>query len=65
MENRVRRFIGTFIEYMIVTYANKLVAIALIGLSCVPILLDGDATIMIFMLIVAIPLFFSKRNWII
>lgn len=63
MENKIKNFIGMFVEYIITTWVNKLTAIILIAASSVPMLLDGDGTAFVFMLIFAIPLFFSKRNW--
>ena len=46
------------------TLKNKLYAILLIGCTLPVMLLDGDATATVFVSIFAIPMFFSKTNWI-
>ena len=43
---------------------NKIVAIALVALSLIPIIIDRDGTILIFTGVIAFGLFFSKENWI-
>ncbi len=43
---------------------NKLMAIALVLLGIGPVLLDGDATFLVFALIVALPMFCAKRSWL-
>lgn len=43
---------------------NKLIAILLIAVGVVPVLLDKDATFLVLALIVAVPMFFSKRSWV-
>jgi hypothetical protein len=48
------------------TIKNKISAIRLIILAIILLpWLDGDATFLIFALMIAVPLFFDKRNWII
>ena len=47
------------------TGKNKLCALVLIAVGMVPILIEGDATFMVFGGIIAIWLFFAKENWII
>lgn len=48
------------------TIKNKISAIGLIILAIVSLpWLDGNATFLIFALMVAVALFFDKRNWII
>lgn len=48
------------------TIKNKISAIGLIILAIVLLpWLDGDATFLIFALMIAVPLFLSKKNWII
>ena len=46
------------------TWKNKLAAIALLVVSAIPIWLDRDATIFALMLVVAIPLFFTNRDYV-
>lgn len=49
-------------EYLKNTWKNKLVAILLMLVGCVPIWLERDATILALMLILSIPLFFTKQD---
>lgn len=46
------------------TLLNKLAALAMLLIGFVMIKLEGDGTILIFMLLFAIPLFFTKENMI-
>lgn len=46
------------------TWKNKLAAIVLLAMSSVPIWVDRDATIFALMLVVAIPLFFARRDYV-
>lgn len=46
------------------TLKNKICAIALLICGGISIFIEGDATVFIFMLIIAIPMFLSKKNWI-
>ena len=43
---------------------NKLYAVALMGLSALLLLIEKDATAMILMTFISIPMFFSKRDWV-
>ena len=43
---------------------NKLYAILLIVCTLPIIFWDGDATAMVFISIIAVPMFFAKENWI-
>lgn len=45
-------------------YKNKLVAIALIAIGLLVMFLVGDATFLVFVMIIGIPLFFAKKNYI-
>ena len=45
-------------------YKNKLVAIALITIGLLVMFLVGDATFLVFAMIIGIPLFFAKKNYI-
>jgi hypothetical protein len=42
---------------------NKIVAIVLILTGMTPLILDGDATCLVFMLMLGIPLFFAKEEY--
>ena len=46
------------------TIKNKIFAVLFILATSGPLLIDGDGTCMLFGLIVAIPLFFAKKNYI-
>ena len=46
------------------TLKNKLAAIMMIIAGFGPVILDHDATALVFILFIAIPLFFAKENWI-
>ena len=41
---------------------QKIVAVLLVGLTAPVIILDGDATATVFMLFIAVPMFFSKKK---
>jgi len=43
---------------------NKLYALALILIGLVPILIERDGTFFILALMLGLPLFFAKENWI-
>lgn len=43
---------------------NKMMALGLVGIGVVLVLIERDATFLVFGLMVGIPLFFSKKNWI-
>ena len=42
---------------------QKIVAVLLVALTIPVIVLDGDATATVFMLFLAFPMFFSKKEW--
>lgn len=46
------------------TWKNKLSAITLLGCWYMGVLIENDATALVFFAMVAIPLFFAKENWI-
>lgn len=46
------------------TLKNKLIALGLLGVGMVPILIERDATVLVFVAMPAIPLLFAKENWI-
>lgn len=49
-------------RYIKETYVNKLMAMLLLIIGCLPLWIDNDATLLIFMSIFAVPLFFARRN---
>ena len=46
------------------TWKNKLVAILFLAIGCVCLMLDGDATFLVFAGLIGIPMIFAKENWI-
>lgn len=53
-----------FVRYMTKTYKNKLAALAIIAVGILSLVLDHDATLLVFGTIFAIPLFLTKKtNW--
>ena len=42
---------------------QKIAAVLLVALTIPVIVLDGDATATVFMLFLAVPMFFSKKEW--
>ena len=48
---------------MMETWKNKVTAIALTAAGCMGTALEGDATALIFISFISIPLFFAKENW--
>lgn len=47
------------------TMKNKLYALALMGAGVIPVLIERDATALIFFGSIALPLFFAKEDWIV
>ena len=43
---------------------NKLYSLILIAIGVLPILINRDGISLIFVLMLGIPLFFSKKNWV-
>lgn len=46
------------------TLKNKLVSLALILIGILLTRVDNDATVLVLLSFIAIPMFFSKENWI-
>ncbi len=42
---------------------QKIAAVLLVALTIPVIVLDGDATATVFALLLAVPMFFSKKEW--
>lgn len=45
------------------TFKNKMMAILMVILSFIPVTIDSDITALVFVLMLAIPMFFAKENW--
>lgn len=61
LTNRERN-IRRFVRYMEETAKNKLYAIAMAILGVLVTIVAGDATALMFLLFVAVPLFFAGKN---
>lgn len=46
------------------TYKNKIAALAILGIGMIPVWCFNDGTFLLFALIVFLPLFFAKENYI-
>ncbi len=46
------------------TFKNKLYAVGLMLCGSVPTFLEQDATALVFIGMISVPLFFAKENWI-
>ena len=46
------------------TLGNKILAVTLLVLSAIPMIMEKEATGFVFVCVIAIPLFFAKRNYI-
>ena len=42
---------------------NKIASILLILVSLIPLIVDGYGTALIFILMIAVPMFFAKESW--
>ena len=51
-------------EYFKRTAKNKIVAVALLAITLLPSIIDKDGTALVFIALIAIPLFFAKKNYI-
>lgn len=53
-----------FTRYMYETRKNKIYSLALLGLSTLLTIVDGDATFLVFSSFIAVPMFFARTKWI-
>lgn len=60
-----RKTMLRFIRYLRRTYRNKIVALVLILLGVLSTMVDGDATALVFMSLIAVPVFFMNKNCIV
>lgn len=60
-----KKYALRFIRYLRRTYQNKVVAMAMIGVGILSTLIEGDATALVFILMLAIPVFFMDKNIIV
>lgn len=64
MNNHMTRQRERRIRYWRRTWRNKVSALALIAIGMVPVLIDRDGTFLIVALMLGIPMFFAKKNWV-
>lgn len=50
-------------SYLHETWQNKITAIILVAFGMIGLMVDTDATFLALILFIAIPMFFSNRNW--
>lgn len=63
-EYRRQRAMESFIKYIRRTWKNKLIAMALVCIGMTGVVLESDATALVLMLLLAVPMFFSRKNWV-
>ena len=54
--------IKKMIKYMRRTWKNKVAALAMAGVGYLTIGIDNDATAFVFVLLIAVPLFFTRKR---
>lgn len=63
-EYKRQRAMTSFIKYIHRTWKNKLIAVGLVCAGMAGVVLESDATALVLMLLLAVPMFFSSKNWI-
>ena len=63
-EYRRQKAMTGFIKYIRRTWKNKLIAVGLVCAGMAGVVLEGDATALVLMMLLAMPMFFSSKNWI-
>lgn len=62
-EYRKQKARKNFVKYIRRTWKNKLIAIAAVSAGMLGVVLEKDATALVFMMFIAVPMFFSSRDW--
>lgn len=62
MGEKVNKLIRRFVKYIKRTGINKLMAVLLVIVGCLPLWIDNDATLLIIMTLIAVPLFCTKNS---
>lgn len=65
MSDKTKYYIRKFVRYMYRTYKNKLCALALVLIGWLSTLIDNEGTAFVLCLMIAVPLFFTRNNWIV
>ena len=63
MKKKMIKLVKRFVLYMIETFWNKVVALAMILCGMVPMFIDKDATALVFISFIAVPMFFARTDW--
>lgn len=63
-EYRKQKAKQKFIKYLRKTWKNKVIAIAMILCGMLGVWVLEDATALVFILFIAIPMFFSRKDWV-
>lgn len=64
MIRTTKKYENRFVGYFHRTLINKITAIVLIGLGVLSTNVSGDGTFLVLSILIAIPLFFAKKNYI-
>ena len=64
MNKKTNEHMNRFKKYIRRTYKNKLCALALIILGLIFTSVSNDITVLVFLSILGVPLFFAKKNYI-
>lgn len=64
MKKKMIKLVKRFVLYMFETFWNKVCAVSMILCGMVPVFIDKDATALVFIGIIAVPMFFARTNWI-
>ena len=65
MNSKTEKYIQKVIKYMRTTFMNKLCAIILLMIGLLVCMLTDDATGLVFIACIAVPLFFARKNYIV
>lgn len=62
-EYRKQKARERFFRYIHTTWKNKLLAIAMVCAGTLGVVVEKDGTALVFMMMIAVPMFFSRRDW--
>ena len=64
MNKKIEKLAKRFVLHMFETFWNKVIALAMIFIGMIPMFVDKDATAVVFISFIAVPMFFARTNWI-
>lgn len=66
MRNDYRRQTNAvrFVNYLYKTWRNKVTAMVMVAIGMTGLMMDKDATLLVIMSLIAVPMFFSNKNWL-